>query len=198
MRGAFTKYPDDMVDTVQLNAGFITDDFDPDTLEIGNILGATADGITFASNPTFEDFGADVDNVPPNTWQLKRLQSWNPTCSGTYKTMTQDLGRDMLGAGAFGTSGSTVDKVHIIPADKLTASDFKDVWILGDYSAANVGTGAGYMAIHLKNALNDTGFQWKTNKDGKADFAFNYRAHYDLSSPDDPPFEIYIKPGTAA
>ena len=36
------------------------------------------------------------------------------------------------------------------------------------------------------------------NKDGKADFAFNYRAHYDLSSPDDPPFEIYIKPGTAA
>ena len=45
----------------------------------------------------------------------------------------------------------------------------------------------------VKNALNITGFQWKTNKDGKGEFAFDFHGHYDLNNPDDPPFEIWVK-----
>lgn len=194
MRGAFTQYPGDLPQTVQMNAGFIAATFDPETGEYDDILGATSDGITFNPNPTYEDFGADIDNVPANTWQMKRLTAYDPTASGTFKTMTAALAKRLLPGSDFATGSTT----HIIPTSTLTAADFDDIWIIGDYSDVNTGANAGYMAIHLMSAMNNTSLQWKTNKDGKADFAFEFHAHYDLTSPDTVPFEVYVKPGTAA
>lgn len=75
----------------------------------------------------------------------------------------------------------------IKPNDGLSASDFQDVWIVGDTSAG------GFIAIHLKNALNTSGFQIKTSKDDKAQFAFEFHAHYSLSDISDIPYEIFIR-----
>ena len=86
----------------------------------------------------------------------------------------------------------------ITPADVLTDAMFEDVTLVADYSDVNKdgGTGssvkAGYIAVTIKDALNTSGFQWKTNKDGKGEFAFDFHGHYDLDDPDTAPFEVYV------
>ena len=85
----------------------------------------------------------------------------------------------------------------ITPRHNFTAADFDDIWFVGDYSDKNSGaSNAGFVAIHIMNALNTTGFRLKTSKDEKGQFAFEFHGHYDLTSTDTVPFEIYVKSGT--
>lgn len=189
----FTKVPANTFQTLQINAGIVADGFTPSTATAGSILGATTGGLQFASNPEYEDFGEDVDNVPANTWQLKRVKSYDPALSGNFVTITANLAKQLSGAGA-------VSSGQIVPNHTLVAGDFDDIWFIGDYSDKNEsGTNmtAGYVAIHLMNALNTTGFQIQTQKDGKGQFPFEYHGHYDMTDPDEAPFEIYIAAGTA-
>ena len=195
MNGQYTLYPANLTEAVQMNAGILVDAFTPSTGEIGGILGATSSGIAFDPHPNYEDFGADIANVPANTRQLKRLVGYDPVVSGSFKTMTAALARQLTAAGAYGTAenGNTPDETHIIPSHALTAEDFTDIWVIGDYSNGD----GGYIAVHLKGALNAIGFRWKTNKDGKGEFEFEFHGHYDLDHPDDVPFEIYVRAGSA-
>lgn len=197
----FTQVPADTFQKLQLNAGILTDGFTPNTGSLGtaSILGATSGGINFATNPTYVDFGEDVDNVPANTKELKHLQSFDPVMSGTFLTCTPDLA-DML-VGPADTSSN-----HVVPRSKLETADFKDIWWIGDYSNINSdatasGTGgtdgtAGFIAIHLMNALNTSGFQIQSTKDSKGTFSFEFHGHYSIDSQDTVPFEIYVKSGT--
>jgi hypothetical protein len=190
MRGKFTKYPAEFWKNIQINAGVVVTGFVNSTGEYTAIIGATSDGVTFTPNPTFEDFGEDIDNVPPNTKQLKRIMAYDPALSGTFKTVSEETA-EMLCPGS-ASSGL------ITPADVLTDDMFEDVTLVADYSEVNKdgGTGssvkAGYIAVTIKDALNTSGFQWKTNKDGKGEFAFDFHGHYDLDAPDTAPFEIYV------
>lgn len=203
----YTQVPANAFEKLQLNAGVLADGFTPSTGVIGNILAATTGGLTFASNPNFMDFGEDVDNVPANTWQLKRVTSYDPVISGTLVSVDSAMVKSLVGGAEYGVTGSgttTTDTTHIIPLAELKEADFDDIWLICDYSDKNVtsGTGtsattAGYIAIHIMNALNTTGFQLKTSKDAKGNFAFEYHGHYDLEDIDTVPFEIYIKAGTA-
>lgn len=192
----FTQVPENTFETLVLNAGVLVDTFTPSSGEYGNLMGATTGGIAFSSNPTYTDFGEDIDNVPANTKQLKRLQSFDPTMSGTFLTVDAAQAKDLLAAAGIDTSDTT----KIIPRSVLLDSDFKDVWWVGDYSDKNedgaTSGKAGFVAIHLKNALNTTGFKITTSKDSKATMAFEYHAHYDISDVSKPPFEIYVKAGT--
>lgn len=189
----FTKVAADAFEKLQMNAGIMVDSFVPSTGVIGNILGATTGGFTFATNPEYIDFGEDVDNVPPNTKQLKRVRSYDPTASGNFLTVTAALAKMLSGAGAIDSQDTT----KFVPTHDLDDSDFEDIWIVGDYSDKNTGAAkAGYVAIHIKNALNTSGFQWTTTKDGKGQFAFEFHGHYDLEDIDDVPYEIYVKAGT--
>ena len=192
----FTQVPTDTFENLVLNAGILVDEFTPATGVIGNILGATTGGIEFSTNPTFIDFGEDIDNVPANTKQLKRLQSFDPTMSGTFLTVDTAAVKSLIGAADIGTSDTT----KVVPRDQLVAADFEDVWWVGDYSDKNVDDEsthtAGYIAIHLMNALNTAGFKITSSKDNKAQMAFEYHGHYDISNISTPPFEIYVKAGT--
>ena len=84
-----------------------------------------------------------------------------------------------------------------MPRQQLASGDFTDVWWIGDYSDANTGANAGYLAIHLINALNTTGFQITSGKNAKGQFAFEFHGHYSMSSQDVVPFEIYCKAGSS-
>lgn len=190
----FTKVPSDTFQTLQINAGIVAGAFTPATGEVTSIKGATTGGLTFNSNPTYEDFGSDVDNVPDNTWQLKRVVSYDPSLSGNFVTVSAAMAKQLSGAGAIGTPDTT----HIEPSHVLTEDDFDDIWFIGDYSDKNEGAAtAGYVAIHIMSALNTTGFQLRTTKNGKGQFPFDFHGHYDMTDPDAVPFEIYVKAGTA-
>ena len=187
----YTKVAADAFQLLQMNAGVLVDSFNPSTGVIGNILGATTGGITFNSNPTYEDFGEDVDNVPANTWQLKRIVSYDPVISGTLLTVTPSVVKKLIG-------GADVSSTKITPRSQLAAADFADAWLVGDYSDNNSGAGtAGYVAIHIMKGFNTAGFQLQTTKDGKGQFAFELHGHYDLTSIDTVPFEVYVKAGTS-
>lgn len=188
----FTQVAPDAFAKLQLNAGVLLTEFDPTspTLDKTKIFGATSGGVSFATNPKYVDFGEDIDNVPSNTKQLKRLQSVNPVMSGTFKTADTAVAKALMAA-------ADVEGDKITPRGTLDDGDFFDLWWVGDYSDKTGATKGGFMAILLKDALSTGGFQIQSNDDGKGDFAFEFTGHYDLTNIDVLPFEVYIKTGTA-
>lgn len=189
----YTKVAADAFEKLQLNAGILLESFTPSTGTIGDIIGATSGGITFNTNPTYQDFGEDVDNVKPNTKELKRLQYFDPTLSGTLLTCTPAVIKQLIGA----ADVDSTDTTKVIPREKLAEADFSDVWWVGDYSDVNTGSSAGFIAIHLMSTLNTSGFQIQSGKDAKGQMAFEYHAHYSIDDDETVPFEIYCKAGTA-
>lgn len=190
---AYTKMPNDTFQKLQLNAGILVDTFDPATATIGNIIGATSGGINFATNPEFEDFGEDVDNCPPNMKELKRLISFDPTMSGTFLTCTPAVIKDLIGA----ADVNLTDTTKVVPRAELELTDFTEVWWIGDYSDKNSGTSAGFLAIRLMNALNQSGFQIQSGKNAKGTMSFEFHGHYSMDAQDTVPFEVYCKAGAA-
>lgn len=188
----YTKVDADAFEKLQLNAGILLTTFTPATGTIGDIIGATSGGITFNTNPTYQDFGEDVDNVKPNTKELKRLQYFDPSLSGTLLTCTPAVIKQLIGA----ADVDSTDTTKVIPREKLAETDFSDVWWVGDYSDVNTGSSAGFIAIHLMATLNTSGFQIQSGKDAKGQMAFEFHAHYSIDDDETVPFEIYCKAGS--
>lgn len=187
----YTKVPDDLFKKIQINAGVICTGFTPATGTVETILSATSGGIQFASNPTYTDFFEDVDNLPPNTKQGKRITAWDPVLSGTMLQVDAANVKKRLGA-ADSTTADGITK--ITPRATLEESDFADIWFVGDYSDENTGANAGFIAIHIMSALNTTGFQLQTGKNAKGQSTFEFHGHYDITDEEQtPPFEIYVK-----
>ena len=191
----FTKIPSDAFQKLQINAGILTTDFTPSTGAIGAAgqIGATTGGVSFSATPTYSDYGEDIDNCPKNMKELKRLESWEATISGTFVNADTAIAKMLVGAADIGTPDTT----KITPRNDVLESDFETIWLVGDYSDKNGETNGGFIAIKLINALSTGGFQIQTADKAKGQFAFTFTGHYSMDAQDTPPFEIYIKAGTA-
>ena len=191
----YTKIPETTFQNIQLNAGVLLSSFNPSSATVSDeaIIGATTGGINFTATPTYIDFGEDIDNCPKNMKELKKLDSWEAKCSGTFVTIDTAVAKSLIGAADIGTSDTT----KVTPRNDLAQSDFDDIWIVGDYSDKNGDTNGGFIAIHMMNALSTGGFQIKTEDKAKGQFAFEYTAHYSMSAQGTVPFEVYVKAGTA-
>lgn len=188
----YTKIPETTFKNLQLNAGVLLSDFNPETATVANesIIGATTGGVNFTATPTFSDYGEDIDNCPKNMKELKKLDAWEISLSGTYVTVDANAVKALVGA-------ADVSGNKITPRNDLKLTDFTDVWWVGDYSDQNGETNGGYVAIHMMNALSTGGFAIKSSDNGKGNFAFTYTAHYSMSAQDTVPFEVYVKAGAA-
>ena len=186
----YTQIAADAFQKLQLNAGVLLTDFDPTTgtLDKTKIFGATGGGVAFEAVPTYIDFGEDIDNVPNNTKELKQLDYFEAKLSGTAKTVDTDFAKMLV-------ASADVDGIKVTPRSTLGQEDFSDIWWVGDYSDVTTGSGAGFMAIKLIDALSTGGFKIQSNDKGKGDFAFEFTAHYSMEDIDIVPFEIYIKEG---
>lgn len=193
MSKAYTKIPETTFKNIQLNAGILLDAFTPSTATMGNIIGATSGGVNFTATPSYTDFGEDIDNAPRNTKELKQLDDWEILCSGSFITVDVNSGKMLIGPADI----DAVDETKIVPRRTLEDSDFNDLWWVGDYSDKNTGESAGFIAIHMMNALNTGGFSIQSNDRGKGEFAFEFAAHYSLENQEEVPFEVYIKEGEA-
>lgn len=191
----YTKIPVDTFNKLQINAGILLDSFTPASATAGNLIAATTGGISMQDNVTYTDFGDDIDNCPKNTKELKKLESHEFTMSGTYVTLSDALAKSLVGA-ADSTTTSGVTK--ITPRNDLKITDFDDFWWVGDYSDQNTGASAGFVAVHIMNALNTGGFNFSSGDKAKGQFPFTYTAHYSIDAQDTVPYEIYIKAGTGA
>ena len=187
----FTKIPETTFQNLQLNAGVLLSTFNPSTAEVTNtsIIGATTGGVNFTATPTFSDYGEDIDNCPKNMMELKKLDSWEISMSGTYVTVDVNAVKSLVGA-------ADVSANKVTPRNDVQLSDFTDVWWVGDYSDKNGETNGGYVAIHMMNTLSTGGFAIQSSDNGKGNFAFTYTAHYSMGAQDTVPFEVYVKAGT--
>lgn len=190
----YTRIPETAFQNLQLNAGVLLSDFNPatGTVDETDIMGATSGGVAFAATPEFSDFGEDIDNCPVNVLELKRLDSWEVTMSGTFITLTANLAKLLVGAGDIGTPDST----KITPRNDVATTDFQDIWWVGDYSDKNGETKGGFVAIHMLNGLSTGGFQLQSGNREKGQFEFEFTGHYSINAQDSVPFEVYVKAGT--
>ena len=188
----YTKIPETTFQNLQLNAGVLLSSFNPTNATVADesIIGATTGGVNFTATPTFSDFGEDIDNCPKNMMELKKLDAWEISMSGTYVTVDANAVKALVGA-------ADVSGNKITPRNDLKLTDFTDVWWVGDYSDQNGETNGGFVAIHMMNALSTGGFAIKSSDNGKGNFAFTYTAHYSMDAQDTVPFEVYVKAGTA-
>ena len=188
----FTKIPETTFANLQLNAGVLLSTFNPSTAEFTNtsIIGATTGGVNFTATPTFSDYGDDIDNCPKNMMELKKLDSWEISMSGTYVTVDVNGVKSLIGA-------ADVSGEKVTPRNDILLTDFADVWWVGDYSDKNGATNGGFVAIHVMNALNTGGFQLQSGDKSKGQFPFEFTGHYSIDAQNVVPYEVYIKAGTA-
>lgn len=179
----FTKIPESTFNELQVNAGVLAKAFDPatGTLDEADIITATSGGITVNAKPSFEDFGADIDNCPKNTKELKRKTEMDVNVSTTALNINKDTLKFMLAAAdEDAQTGAIVSRVD------LEQTDFKTIWWIGDLS------NGGYLAIKLIDALSTDGFSLKTNDKGKGNLSISLSAHVSLNAQDVEPVEFYI------
>lgn len=194
----YTKIPENAFKELQLNAGVLLNDFDTTdgmTEEeiIAAMIGATSGGVNFTATPTYEDYGADIDNAPTNVKELKKLTGWEIKMSGSFITVTTSSATLMAGA----ADVDKTDTTKITPRNDVAVTDFKDIWWVGDYSDKNGETNGGFFAIHMLNTLSTGGFQIQSTNKGKGQFAFEFTGHYSITDQDKVPYELFIKAGTA-
>ena len=188
----FTKVPTTTFQQIQLNAGVLLKSFVPVTGTFANsdIIGATTGGVNFTATPNFLDFGEDIDNVPKNTMELKKIDDYTVTMSGTFVTVTDEMTQLLVGA-------ADLSSGKISPRSILNIADFDTIWWVGDYSDKNGDTNGGYIAIKLINALSTGGFQIQSGDKAKGTFPFEFTGHYSIEDEDlTPPFEVFVKAGT--
>lgn len=190
----FTRIPETTFQKLQLNAGILLASFDPATGEVAesDLLGATSGGVSFNATPSFSDFGEDIDNAPVNVMELKRLDSWEVTMSGSFITVDVNAAKLLIGAADI----DAVDATKLVPRNDLKNEDFMDIWWVGDYSDQNGDSNGGFVAIHMLNGLNTGGFSLQSNNRGKGEFEFEFTGHYSLEDQTRVPFEVYVKTGS--
>lgn len=192
----FSQLPTDVFKHVQMNAGVMLSEFDPSVgaVDSSKIIGATSGGNEFEAKPNFTDFGDDIDNCPKNTKQLKKIDSVEVTASGDMVSADTDAFKMLMASATVTTTGGVT---KLTPTMELTDADFHDLWLVGDYSDVNTGADAGFLAIHLKDALSTGGFKLKTDNKKKGTFSYEFTAHTDLTNPEALPYDIYVKQGGA-
>lgn len=187
----YTQIPATAFQNIQLNAGILVDSFTPATGVVGNLLGATTGGVNFTDSVEYSDYGDDIDNCPKNMLELKKLESHDVKMSGTFVTLSAATAKMLVAVGDVDSD----DASHIVPRNDLLVSDFLDLWWIGDYSDKNTGDNAGFVAIHMMNALNTGGFQIQSTDKGKGQFAFEFTGHYSMDAQDTVPYEVFIQQG---
>lgn len=197
----YTQYPNNTFQTLVIGAGVLLTDFDPATATVtdANILGPTSGGVNFTATPSYTDFGEDIDNVPKNTKELKRIEDWEVKMSGTLIAITPAAARWLAAAADLTAASGKITPRSVLDLTEETG-DFRDIWLVADYSDKNeTGTGktAGYVAIKMMGALSTGGFQLQTADKEKGKFSFEFTGHYSVDASDTPPFEIYIKAGSS-
>lgn len=183
--GMFTVIPQSTFEEMQLDAGVLLKNFDPDDVQAPadeDIITATTGGVTVSCVPSFSDLGEDVDNVPSNMKELKHLDTWDCSLATTALGTSPELIRFSLGCADVDSNNTS----KIVPRATLKQTDFSDsIWWVGDRADGGV------VAVELKNALSTSGFSLKTTKNGKGQTSVTITGHVSIASQGVVPMEFY-------
>lgn len=180
--GKFTVIPQDTFESLQLDAGVLLTEFDPEDVQAPDdedIICATTGGITATCVPTYSDLGEDVDNCPTNMMELKHLDGWE--CKLAFTSLGTSVEGIQLALGAADVDGNTVT-----PRRQVDLDDFSEaIWWVGDRADG------GCVAIKLMNALSTAGFSLQTTKAGKGQTSCEITGHVSIYDQDTVPMVFY-------
>lgn len=181
--GQFTVIPQNTFDNLQTDAGILLTQFDPSNPAVADadIITATTGGINVVCQPTYSDYGEDVDNVPNNMKELKHLDGWDCRISTTALGTSPEMIK--LALGAADIDGTDTSK--IVPRADLDQDDFADIWWVGDKADG------GLVAVQLLNALSTGGFSLQTTKNGKGQVTLEFTGHVSIDEQKVVPMVFY-------
>ena len=183
--GKFTVIPQNTFEELQLDAGVLLKTFDPETAaapDDEDIICATTGGISVVCVPAYSDMGADIDNCPNNTMELKKLDSWD--CRMSFTALNANAETIKLALGACEVSGNSIK-----PTRDVEQSAFTDVWWVGDRADG------GMVAVCLKNSLSTSGLSLRSTKNGKSQMSIELTGHISIKAQDVMPVEFYVAEG---
>lgn len=185
--GVYTVISEDAFDELQLDAGVLLSNFnieEPFTKPASkDIIATTTGGINPVCEPSYEDLAEDVDNVPNNMMEFKKLSGWN--CTMGFSSIKFNAENIAWSLGAADTTEVKNKYKKIVPRRDVKLTDYKDVWWVGD--KAN----GGAIAIKLINALSTGGLNIQSTKNGKGTNGVTLTGHVSINNQDTMPMEFY-------
>ena len=181
----FVRVPENAFNEIQLEAGLILNTFDTTgatDVKDEDIVCATTGGININCKPTFNDYGADIDNVPDNMLEFKEIDGWD--CSIGFTALNASAAVIRMALCAADENGN-----KITPRNDLKPEDAKDVWWVGERKDGGV------VACCLKNSLSTDGLALKTTKKGKGQLSCTLTGHVSIKEQDVVPMDFYVQEG---
>ena len=180
---------------LQLDAGAFLKNYDPTqdtwaTAKATKLIGATAGGGSFAAVPTIRRI--EVDGVKGATKGFQALDEWVVTMTANVKEITADVLKMALATGikadAKSPSSETSNNYDkVTAANSIADADYlTNVTWIGTISGSQLP-----VIIVLKNALCTNGLSITTADKSEGVVTLTLTGHYDPTSLDTPPFEIY-------
>lgn len=185
---AFTK---NTAKNMQLDAGLLvrglTDILNfSGTIADDKKLGATSGGATFSATPEMRNIFEGIDGAKGNYKDGNVIDNWEITLTATVKEMTA---KNLQLAMATADIKSDDDKFDVLtPRMEVKSTDYIDnICWLGTMNGSSEP-----MIIELKNVLNTNGISFTAEDKGSGSVELELKAHFDLSKPNEVPFNIYF------
>lgn len=185
---------------LQLDAGAFYKNYDvaTDTAETAaaKLIGATAGGGSFAAVPNIRRI--EIDGVKGDTKGFKTIDEWQVTMTANVKELSANLLKMSLATGSStetkSPSTATSNNYNkIVATNELADSDYiNNITWVGRLSGSQTP-----IIIVLKNALCTNGLTITPQDKNESVVTVTFTGHYDPSSLDTVPFELYypIIPG---
>ena len=149
-------------------------------------LGATSGGASFSATPEMRNIFEGIDGAKGNYKDGNVIDNWEITLTATVKEMTA---KNLQLAMATADIKSDDDKFDVLtPRMEVKSTDYIDnICWLGTMNGSDEP-----MIIELKNVLNTNGISFTAEDKGSGSVELELKAHFDLSKPDEVPFNIYF------
>ena len=149
-------------------------------------LGATSGGASFSATPEMRNIFEGIDGAKGNYKDGNVIDNWEITLTATVKEMTA---KNLQLAMATADIKSDDDKFDVLtPRMEVKSTDYIDnICWLGTMNGSSEP-----MIIELKNVLNTNGISFTAEDKGSGSVELELKAHFDLSKPNEVPFNIYF------
>lgn len=179
-----TRVSQTMANNIAVEAGLLLSKFDiknPVEPKDEDIICATSGDFSIAEAIETEDFFEDINNMPNNTKEGKRITGRTCTLGVDCVEITEETLILSLGAAEKQADGG----IHGRPQYKMT--DFKPVYWLSDYTDEGK-----LLVIAMDDVVSTGGFSITSSKNSKTALSLELTAHSSIEKRDVVPMAYYI------
>ena len=149
-------------------------------------LGATSGGASFSATPEMRNIFEGIDGAKGNYKDGNVIDNWEITLTATVKEMTANNLKLAMATADIATGNDKFDV--LTPRMEVKSTDYIDnICWLGTMNGSSEP-----MIIELKNVLNTNGISFTAEDKGSGSVELELKAHFDLSKPNEVPFNIYF------